>query len=123
MNVSQTCLLITALMPFVWTMCAKSSSRYDNHDPRGYLARLDGWRARAFAAHQNSWEAFALFTAALVVAWHNGANMQRVDQLAIVFVASRVLYGVLYLLNWATLRSLVWTVGLVCVVWLFLSAP
>ncbi|AGK50137.1 MAPEG family protein [Burkholderia thailandensis MSMB121] len=123
MTVSQTCLLITALMPFVWTMCAKSGSRYDNREPRRYLAQLEGWRARAFGAHQNSWEALALFTAALVVAWHNGANVQRVDQLAIVFAASRALYGVLYLLNWATLRSLMWTVGLVCVVWLFFAAP
>ncbi|ABC35999.1 MAPEG family protein [Burkholderia thailandensis] len=123
MTVSQTCLLITVLMPFVWTMCAKSSNRYDNREPRRYLGQLEGWRARAFAAHQNSWEALALFTAALVVAWHNGANVQRVDQLAIVFVASRVLHGVLYLLNWATLRSLAWTVGLVCVVWLFFAAP
>ncbi|AOJ07465.1 MAPEG family protein [Burkholderia mayonis] len=123
MNVSQACLLIAALMPFVWTICAKSGAHYDNREPRQYLARLEGWRARAFAAHQNSWEALALFTAALVVAWHNGANVQRVDQLAIVFVASRVVYGVFYLLNWATLRSLVWTVGFACVVWLFFAAP
>ncbi|AOJ72089.1 MULTISPECIES: MAPEG family protein [Burkholderia] len=123
MTVSQTCLLITALTPFVWTMCAKSGKQYDNHEPRRYLAQLEGWRARAFAVHQNSWEALALLTAALVVAWHNGANAQRVDQLAVVFVASRALYGVLYLLNWATLRSLVWTVGFVCAVWLFFVAP
>ncbi|MDN7671468.1 MAPEG family protein [Burkholderia oklahomensis] len=123
MAVSQACLLLAALMPFAWTMCAKSGARYDNRAPRQYLAQLEGWRARAFAAHQNSWEALALFTAALVVAWHNGANVQRVDQLAIVFVASRVVYGVFYLLNWATLRSLVWTVGFACVVWLFFVGP
>ncbi len=121
MNISQTCLLIVALLPFVWTICAKSQKGYDNRNPRGYLARLEGWRARSAAAHQNSWEALALFTAALVVAWHNGANPQRVDQLAMVFVATRVLHGLLYLLNWASVRSLVWFVGIVCIVWLFVA--
>ncbi|WP_323117822.1 MAPEG family protein [Burkholderia alba] len=122
MNTSQTCLLIVALLPFVWTMCAKSQKGYDNRTPRAYLAKLEGWRARASAAHQNSWEALALFTAALVVAWHNGANPLRVDQLAIAFVVTRVLHGLLYLVNWAALRSLVWFVGLICIVWLFVAA-
>ena len=78
---------------------------------------------RAQAAHQNGWEALALFTAALVVAWHNGANVHRVDQLAMAFVAIRVVYMLMYLLNWASLRSLVWFGGMACVVALFFAAP
>lgn len=108
-------------MPFVWTILAKSKKGYDNQAPRQYLANLAGWRARAFAAHQNSWEALALFTAALVVAWHNGANPVRVDQLAMAFVATRVVYGLFYLLNWASLRSLTWFAGIICIVWLFVA--
>ncbi|KAF1026128.1 MAG: hypothetical protein GAK40_01295 [Burkholderia plantarii] len=120
---SPTCLLIVALLPFVWTAFAKARKGYDNRTPRAYLAKLDGWRGRAFAAHQNAWEALALLTAALVVAWHNGANPVRVDQLATVFVVTRVLHGFVYLANWATLRSLIWFVGMACIVWLFFVAP
>ncbi|MGH8782585.1 MAPEG family protein [Paraburkholderia sp.] len=119
MSVSALCLLVVALLPYVWTVCAKAQRGYDNHAPRAYLANLEGWRARAFGAHQNAWEALALFTAALVVAWHGGANPQRVDALALAYVAIRVLHGVLYVLGWASLRSLVWFAGVLCVVWLF----
>ncbi|MGU7781066.1 MAPEG family protein [Burkholderia sp. PU8-34] len=123
MTTSQLCLFIVAVLPFPLTILAKARKGYDNHTPRDYLAKLDGWRARAHAAHQNAWEALALFTAALVVAWHAGADAHRVDQLAIAFVAIRIAYTLLYLLNWAALRSLVWFAGMACVVGLFFAAP
>ncbi|CAN0626933.1 exported protein of unknown function [Burkholderia multivorans] len=63
MTTSQLCLLIVALMPFPLTIAAKASKGYDNHAPREYLAKLEGWRARAAAAQQNGWEALALFVA------------------------------------------------------------
>ncbi|CAG2351007.1 MULTISPECIES: MAPEG family protein [Burkholderia] len=123
MTTSQLCLFIVALLPFPMTFLAKARKGYDNRTPRDYLAKLEGWRARAQAAHQNSWEALALFAVALLVAWHNGANVHRVDQLAIAFVAIRVVYALMYLLNWASLRSLVWFGGMACVVGLFFATP
>lgn len=123
MTTSQLCLFIVALLPFPMTMLAKARKGYDNHAPREYLAKLQGWRARAQAAHQNAWEALALFTAGLVVAWHNGANAHHVDQLAIAFVAIRIVYALMYVLDWAALRSLVWFAGMACVVALFFAAP
>jgi uncharacterized MAPEG superfamily protein len=59
----------------------------------------------------------------LVVAWHNGANAHHVDQLAIAFVAIRIVYALMYVLDWAALRSLVWFAGMACVVALFFAAP
>ncbi|EDT40114.1 MAPEG family protein [Burkholderia ambifaria] len=123
MTTSQLCLFIVALLPFPLTLLAKARKGYDNHTPRAYLAKLEGWRARAQAAHQNAWEALALFIAALVVAWHNGANAHHVDKIAMGFVAIRVVYTLMYLLNWASLRSLVWFGQMVCVVALFFAAP
>ncbi|MGU7772052.1 MAPEG family protein [Burkholderia sp. MR1-5-21] len=123
MTTSQLCLFIVAVLPFPLTFLAKARKGYDNHTPRDYLAKLAGWRARAQAAHMNAWEALALFTAALVVAWHAGASAHRVDQLAIAFVAIRIVYTLLYLLNWAALRSLVWFAGMACVAGLFFATP
>ena len=37
---------------------AKQPGGYDNKDPRGQQAKLDGWGARARAAHYNGFEAF-----------------------------------------------------------------
>ena len=81
MTIPHLCLLIVAMLPFPWTMLAKVSKRYDNRTPRAYLAGLEGWRARAHAAHQNAWEALAMFTAAIVVAGQAG-RVEPVDQLA-----------------------------------------
>jgi uncharacterized MAPEG superfamily protein len=88
-----------ALLPFPWTMLAKVSKRYDNRTPRAYLAGLEGWRARAHAAHQNAWEALAMFTAAIVVAGQAGGSGTWINWLAITFVVARVLHGVLYVAN------------------------
>lgn len=119
MTIPHLCLLIVALLPFPWTMLAKVSGRYDNRTPRAYLAGLEGWRARAHAAHQNAWEALAMFTAAIVVAGQAGGSSTWINWLAITFVVARVLHGVLYVANLASLRSLVWFVGVVCVVSMF----
>ncbi|KIP13547.1 MULTISPECIES: MAPEG family protein [Burkholderia] len=123
MTTSQLCLFIVAVLPFPLTILAKAKKGYDNHAPREYLAKLEGWRARAAAAHHNAWEALALFTAGLVIAWQSGADAHRVDQLAIAFVVIRVVYSLLYLLNWAALRSLTWFAGMACVVGLFFAGP
>lgn len=119
MTVAHLCLLIVALLPFPWTVLAKANKRYDNRAPRAYLAGLDGWRARAQAAHQNAWEALALFTAAIVVAGQTGGTSPWIDRLAIAFVVARVLHGVVYVANLAALRSLVWFFSMACVVSLF----
>jgi uncharacterized MAPEG superfamily protein len=120
LTIPHLCLLIVTLLPFPWTLLAKVGSRYDNRTPREYLAGLTGWRARAHASHQNSWEALALFTAGVVAAGQAGGASVWVNWLAIAFVVTRVLHGLLYLLNWASLRSLVWFVGLACVVAMFI---
>jgi uncharacterized MAPEG superfamily protein len=119
MTTPHLCLLIVALLPFPWTLLAKVGKRYDNRAPRAYLAHLEGWRARAHAAHQNAWEALAMFTAAIVVVGQAGGASPWINWLAIAFVVTRVLHGVLYVANLAPLRSLVWFVGVVCVVSLF----
>jgi uncharacterized MAPEG superfamily protein len=119
---STTCLMIVALMPFVWTAAVKGTGKYDNHNPRQYLANLQGWRARAQATHLNSWEALAMLTAALAADWHVNAPAAQVDKFATIFVAMRVLHGLFYLFNFAALRSLVWLVSFGCMIKLFLVA-
>ena len=57
------CVLIAALLPYVWVAISKASGeRYDNRDPRGWIARQANPRVhRANAAQLNSYEAFAPF--------------------------------------------------------------
>ena len=112
--------LVAALLPIVcagiakWGMFSKSGREggFDNNDPRAWLARQTDWRARANAAQANSFEALPLFIGAVIIAHQLGAYQPRLDLLAIIYVALRMVYIMLYVANLANLRSLVWTLAL-----------
>jgi uncharacterized MAPEG superfamily protein len=93
---------------------------YDNRHPRTQEAGLTGWGARAVAAHLNGFETFAPFAAAVLVAHVAGAAPGLIDVLAVVFVVSRLIYTGCYLADFASLRSLVWTIGWLTTLGLFL---
>lgn len=119
------CVLIAFLLsylpkiPTAWAMY-KLDNRYDNNHPRGQQERLTGFGKRAYSAHMNSFEIFPAFAAAVIIAHITGVNAEILNQLSIGFVASRVLYIALYLVNYSFLRSTVWAVGTGIVVWIFL---
>jgi uncharacterized MAPEG superfamily protein len=116
------CVFIAGLLPYIASLAAKvGAADFNNEAPREWLAKQGGYRARANAAQQNSFEAFALFAAAVIVAHIVRGPQAQVDTLAMVFIAARVLYLIMYLRVWGTLRSLVWAVGMVCTVWIFLT--
>ena len=106
-------LFIACLFPIVCGGISKvgNADRYDNRNPRAWLAGLGGYRARAHAAQQNSWEALAIYAAALVAAQVAGVDHGTVTTVAAVFLVARIAYLACYLADLATLRSLVWIVG------------
>jgi uncharacterized MAPEG superfamily protein len=109
---------ILAAIALPWLMAALKKSplavsgKYSNRAPRAMQPKLEGLSQRAHWAEQNSFEILPAFVAAVLVAHLAGAEQMLIDQLAIGFIVSRVLYSICYLTDWATLRSLVWTVGL-----------
>ncbi len=121
MTTAYWCVLIAGLLPYAATLSAKGGSRFDNHNPRAWLAAQTGWRARAHSAQLNGFEAFPLFAAAVIIAHHLGAPQPRVDGLALVFVAARVVYLGAYIADLALLRSIVWFVGIGSSVAIFLA--
>lgn len=112
--------LVAALLPILCTAIAKwgtfSTSRrdggYDNHDPRAWLARQSGWRARANAAQANCFEAMPFYIGAVIIAHQHGAFQMRLDLLAFLYVVLRLLYILFYLADMATLRSVAWALAL-----------
>lgn len=120
MTIAQWCVLAACLMPILTVGLAKVSlarmprklGGYDNFNPREWEAKLDGWRARAHAAQLNGYEALPLFIAGVLFAQVGGAEQARIDLLAMAFILARMLYTAAYLSNRATLRSLIWMVGL-----------
>ncbi len=110
--------LAAAILPYLTTGLAKSGG-FDNRAPREWQARLTGWRQRADWAQRNHFEAFPPFAAAVIIATLAHAPQGRVDALAGVFVVMRVIYTAMYVADWANLRSVVWFLGVLCVVALF----
>lgn len=122
MTVAFWCILAAGLLPYAATLTAKLGAPYDNRDPRGWLARQTGWRARANAAQQNGFEAFPLFAAGVIAAQLAGAEQDVIDKLALLFLAARIGHLGAYLADLAALRSLLWLVGIGSVVGLFVAA-
>ena len=122
MQIAYWCVLIAAMLPYVWVIVAKVGPAYDNRAPRVQLAQTAGYRQRANWAHLNAFEAFAPFAAGVIIAQVSGAAPGWVNGLALAFIGFRMLHGICYVLDWATLRSLVRASGFACVVGLFLAA-
>ncbi len=117
------CVLAAGLLPYVATVVAKSGRHgFDNREPRAWLAQQEGLRARANAAQMNGFEAFPFFAAAVIVAHLLHGPQPLVDVLALVFIAARVAHLACYLANRASLRTLVWGVGLLSVVGIYIAA-
>jgi uncharacterized MAPEG superfamily protein len=112
-------ILVAGLLPYAAALIAKSRRDFDNANPRAWLAKQEGFRARAHAAQLNSFEAFPLFAAAVIVAHLRGAPEDTIAVLCGVFLAARIAYIGSYIANLAPLRSLVWLIGMVSTVALF----
>lgn len=123
MTIALWCVLIAAILPLVATAVAKfvgTRERYDNRDPRAFLERQQGLSRRADNAQKNGFEAFPFFAAAVIVAQMLKAPQAQVDAAAVTFIVARVAYLGAYLADLPGLRSVVWTVGWLCCVILFL---
>lgn len=124
MTIAYACILVAALLPIVCAGIAKagmfgvprSQGGFDNHDPRAWLARQTGYRARANAAQANSFEALPFFIGAVIVAHLTGGAQPLVDALALAFIALRAVYIALYLADRALLRTLAWVLAFACCV-------
>src|SRR3546814_20584944 len=94
MSIAYWCILVAALLPYVWAFVAKRGPRYDNHDPRGWLAKQgDPHAHRANAAHLNAFEALAQFAAGVMLAQAAGVEPSLVATQALIFDGSGVLPG------------------------------
>ena len=111
-----TVLFIVSLLPMVLAVvgayCRYRQFGYlDNHHPRLQQAQLTGLAARALAAQKNAWEALALFTAMCVLAYASGLDFVEFKYAAGLFLLSRLMHPVFYLLDMSSYRSLVFAIG------------
>ena len=124
MSIAYWCILIAAVLPFIWVGFAKSGAPgYNNKDPRGWIGKQDNYRVRnAYSAHLNAFEAFPAFAAGVLMAQVAGVDPGQVNLLAMAFVGFRVFHGVFYLASVPLMRSLVWLGGFACAIGLMVLA-
>ena len=116
MTVFLLCLLFVTVMPFLakvplaWAMHQQGG--YDNRNPRAQQQALNGFGARANAAHYNCFEAITYFApAALAVLALSTVGTLHVS-LAVAFVLCRVIYVFCYWYDIDKLRSIAFVAGL-----------
>lgn len=110
-------ILIACLMPYAFTMIAKIAAGFkaqDNQNPREFLEKSTGLAARANAAQQNSFESLPLFIAAILMAEYMVIPQGITMMLGIAYLVLRVVYGICYLANLSTLRSIIWFLSMAC---------
>jgi uncharacterized MAPEG superfamily protein len=105
-------LLIYAPRILVIIASRQQFGRLENNHPRDQQAKLSGWGRRALAAHENAFESFAPFAAAVLVAHIGGGDPRWIEIGAATYLISRVVYIALYVANLGLPRTAVWAVGL-----------
>lgn len=114
-------ILVACLLPYTFTVIAKFTGGFqpaDNQNPRAFFAKTTGLAARANAVQQNSFESLPLFLTAILMAEYMVVPEYFILRLGWAYIILRVIYGICYLSNWATLRSIVWFLSILCPIFL-----
>lgn len=116
-------ILAACLLPYAFTIIAKVVGGFklkDNQNPREFLAKTTGLAARANAVQQNSFESLPLFIASILMAEYLVVPQFIIMKLGMIYIVLRVIYGLCYLANLSTLRSIIWFLSLLCPITLFI---
>ncbi len=109
-------LFIVSLLPMLLAVLGgylryRQFGRLDNHQPRLQQAQMTGLAGRVLAAQKNAWEALIFYTAVCVLAFVSGTDLSQFSYAAGLFLLSRLVHPLFYMLDMAPYRSLVFVIG------------
>jgi uncharacterized MAPEG superfamily protein len=116
-------MLLAAVLIYLLTLAPfKPLGRreFDNAKPRDPEFYANPLRARALGAHLNGIETFPFFAVAVLLAEFRAAPQYLINELAVAFILLRLLFVGAYLLDYPTVRTLLWNAGLAANVAIFL---
>lgn len=116
MSILLTCLFIACCLPIlskipVVLAMNQEKGGYNNNYPRIQQDALKGLGARAVSGHKNSYESLLIFGLCLLPAIALNHATAAIQDLAILYLVSRVLYHICYLFDWASVRSIMWAIS------------
>lgn len=117
-------ILFAGVMPILISGLSKvgAFSRADNHNTREWQTKLQGWRKRAYWAHQNALETLPHFMAAVICAHLASPGNKVAAGLAWGYIGLRAVYAYFYINDRASLRSLAWLASMLAILGLFVVA-
>lgn len=101
--------------PYLIVAVTRFQVGFDISAPRAAFDKLPDFGKRATWAHQNSWEAFILYSVAALMAYVTHQDSPTIVNCAIGFTVARLLYSIFYIINIPLGRSLMFGVGSVAI--------
>jgi uncharacterized MAPEG superfamily protein len=127
MTITLWSLMVAAFLPYVWfgvaTRLRKAEfGELDANHPRTQEAKQTGAGARAMGAHGNAFEALMVWAPAVLAAHLTAPDSTLAPKIAIGWMAVRLLHGIAYIRGMAPVRSMLFALGMVCAVLMYLVA-
>ncbi|MEB3231990.1 MAG: MAPEG family protein [Leptolyngbyaceae bacterium] len=122
-----TSIVVAAVLIYLpYTVVAYSrltaSSGYDAANPRSTFDELPAYAKRANWAHQNSFESFSIFAAAVLMAYVTEQTSPTVAYAVVAYLVARFLYSIAYILAIPVGRSLMFGIGNIGIIILFVTS-
>jgi uncharacterized MAPEG superfamily protein len=112
------CIAISAVLLYVPGFVVAAYGRrqvgYDLRQPRTMIDRVPPYARRATWAHENSFEAFALFAPAALMAYVTGVDGAAATGAAVLHPAARLLFQIFYITDRPGPRGAMYLIGLFC---------
>jgi uncharacterized MAPEG superfamily protein len=112
------CIAISALLLYVPGFVVATYGRlqvgYDLRQPRTMIDRVPPYARRATWAHENSFEAFALFAPAALIAYTTRLDGPAATTAAVVHPIARLLFQIFYIADRPRLRGAMYVTALLC---------
>ncbi|AHB87704.1 putative membrane protein [Thermosynechococcus sp. NK55a] len=105
--------------PYIFVVVGRLQAGFDMAAPRALFVKLPPFAQRAVWAHENSFETFMPFAAAVLLTLFAGVNDATVAIASLSFVVARFLYSICYIANFPLGRSLMFGVGTAATLTLF----
>ncbi|WP_448514287.1 MAPEG family protein [Parathermosynechococcus lividus] len=108
--------------PYIFVVMGRVQAGFDVAAPRALFDKLPPFAQRAVWAHENSFETFMPFAAAVLLTLLTHVETQTVAIASVSFVVARFLYSIFYIANIPIGRSLMFGVGTAATLTLFLQS-
>jgi uncharacterized MAPEG superfamily protein len=112
------CIAISALLLYVPGFVVAAYGRlqvgYDLRQPRTMIDRVPPYARRATWAHENSFEAFALFAPAALMAYITGLDGPLATTAAVLHPIARLLFQIFYIADRPGPRGAMYVAALLC---------